>query len=270
MLLADGDSVNIRVKKQIAMDAFVSTSGRYRCFLAEAYRPDTRFGGFATLRWYEIVFMRSDGQNFKKELGGELRPAREKWEEIKALMTAPFQGKEEPVDNWQVMTYSNHKFTQKEADMLKIRPIGARVFIREIFPVDEVTVRAEAAGLAMALDPSNQPPATMGLVIRVGSDPFIQELCRPGDVISYGKHDGSTFMENGQVYRDIGVHEIRGVRTPEDGYEDLNLTDKRNEAVVSDMKEITQTQSSQPDLPNPEPVVALDTGTPSQIPADTP
>lgn len=218
--------MRIKVRKQIAIEAFVSTSGRYRCFLAEAYRPDSRFGGgFATLRWYEAVFMRSDGKNFKKELGGELRPAMEKWEEIKALMTAPFQGQEEAADQWEVMAYHNHKYTESESAMLKINPIGARVFVREIIPVDEVTARADAAGLAIVVSEQNKPRPTMGIVIKVGNDPLMGEMCSPGDVIMYSKNAGSTFLENGQMYRNIELHEIVGTRRKEDGLSDLGLKD---------------------------------------------
>ncbi len=231
--------INPNTLSAIAIDKFVSTSGRYLCFLAEAYKPDMRVAGKATLRWYEFVACTQDGRVIKKvSLGGERREAIAQWEEWKAQFTAKFDGEEEKPDEWIELKFHNHKWTQREADLLKIRPIGARLFLRMITPSNEVKERAEAVGLVAVTDAKNQPPATMGLVIRVGSDPFIAELARPGDVILCSKHAGSEFIENGQVYRQIELHEIQGVRKPEDGFDDLNLSDPANEAVVRDLSEL--------------------------------
>ncbi len=232
-------NISIPLVDAIAIDRFVSTSGRYLCFLAEAYKPVTGIAGSATLRWWEFVVCSDSGRVLKKvSLGGVKKEAFDEWERLREIFTAEFKGKEEPVDNWQIMTFANIKFTQEEVDMLKIKPIGARVFVRQIIPIDPVTKQWNESGLTLIQDEKRLPPATMGLVIRVGNDPMIEEMVRPGDVISYGRHDGSTFMENGQEYRDIGLHEIRGVRTPEDGYEDLNLEDPKNNTVVRDLQEI--------------------------------
>ena len=229
--------MNIRIKKNIAIDAFISTSGRYRVFLAEAYRPDNRFGaGFATLRWFEAVFMRSDGARFKKELGGGLKSAMEEWERIKAELTAPFKGEEEQPDEWVAYRYDSRNFTEEEVMALKINPIGARVFVREIQVIDEVTKRAEEAGLAVVIAEASKPKPTMGIVLKVGNDPLMSELCEPGWIVMFSKHAGSTFMEHGQMYRNIELHEIIGVRSPSEGFDDLGLKD--NPEVLQDMMDL--------------------------------
>lgn len=210
-------------KRNIAIDAYVSTSGRYRCFLAEAYRPDNRFGaGFATLRWFEAVFIRSDGQQFKKNLGGGLKSATEEWERMKALLTAPAK-EEEQNDKWEVMTFANKKFTQSEAILLKTHPGDVKMIVRPIVPVDEVTARAEAAGLAVVVDEAHKPRPTMGLILKVGVG--LADHYRAGDVVIFNQNSGSELYENGQLYRILADHEVIGKRLQEDGFEDLNLRD---------------------------------------------
>lgn len=221
--------IRIDQLNQIAIDRFVSTSGKYCVFLAEAYKPVTGIAGSATLRWYEFVACNDSGRVLKKvSLGGDRKEAMEEWERLKGILTAPFKGQEEQNDEWRVMTYANHKFTEGESEAMKINPIGARVFLREIIAVDEGTKRWEQAGLALIQDEAKMPKPTMGIVIKVGNDPMMAEMCAPGDCVMFSKHAGSTFLENGQQYRSIELHEIIGVRRQEDGLEDLGLRDKES------------------------------------------
>lgn len=112
-------------------------------------------------------------------------------------------------------------FIQEDLQVLKLSPRGSHIFVREITPVDEVTARAEAAGLQVMISAENQPPPTMGIVIKLGPDPLLKEELRVGDIVMFGRHAGNTFTESNNVYRYMQLHEIIGSRNPEEGLDDL-------------------------------------------------
>ena len=210
----------------IPIDTFVSTSGRYLCSLMERYEPSTR-GNEGALRGYWFFGIDRAGKTKPtlRYLGTRDVEAFFFWETTKEKLTAKADI-EEPVDEWSTekMPFHNCKVTEGELKMLRLNPVGAVVFVRDIQPVDEVTARAEAAGLLAVVAPENAPPSTMGVILKVGTDPFLtQELgLAPGWVVTYSKHSTRTFMESGQEYRIIGAHEIVGTYSPAD-VEELGL-----------------------------------------------
>ena len=96
----------------------------------------------------------------------------------------------------------------------EILPIGARCFVEEIEPVDEVTARMAAAGLHAVVLDENVPKPTEGRVVAVGSDPLIQELIRVGDVVTFSRHAGSYQMVEGRTYRNLELREITACIRP--------------------------------------------------------
>ena len=99
---------------------------------------------------------------------------------------------------------------------MKIFPLGARVFVDLIEPVDEVTARAQAAGLHVVVMEENIPRPTEGRVVAVGSDPMIQEYVRVGDVITFSKFAGMEQIVEGRTYRSIELREIVAVIRPDE------------------------------------------------------
>lgn len=91
---------------------------------------------------------------------------------------------------------------------IKIIPIGARILVDPIEPVDEVSARAKAAGLFVAVYDHNKPKPTEGLVVAVGTDPFVHEHIRIGDRVVYAKHSGSEVQVEGRTFRQLDFHEV--------------------------------------------------------------
>jgi co-chaperonin GroES (HSP10) len=91
---------------------------------------------------------------------------------------------------------------------MKIIPIGSRIFVELITPVDEVTARMTAAGLHAVVLDENVPRPTEGRVIAVGSDPMTQELIQINDVVSFSKYAGHELMVEGRTYRSLELREI--------------------------------------------------------------
>jgi co-chaperonin GroES (HSP10) len=131
------------------------------------------------------------------------------WEDWKASLQSPAQ-EEEPTmaeEIGRLLPRLPHE------PVLKTRPRGARIFVRPIQPVDEVTARAEAAGIIPVVDERHKPRPTTGIVVAIGEDPLAQELYHLGDIVVYGAYAGDVIMEDGQEYRALGLHEIIGVRS---------------------------------------------------------
>jgi co-chaperonin GroES (HSP10) len=217
----------------ITIDHFVSTSGMYHCKLVQSYAPYMGIAGEATMKVWHLVALNQRGQVCKVVVMGtdaDEKGAKDNWEGLKALFTAKREEEEEQPDTFttEKMPFHNCNISQGELSMLKINPIGSRVFVRDIQPVDEVTAKAEAAGVIVVIAEQNKPKPSMAIVLKVGNDPFIQELCQPGDIVMFSKHAGSTFMEAGQEYRSLNDTEIIGVRKPgdDDMMEDLGLKNK--------------------------------------------
>jgi co-chaperonin GroES (HSP10) len=99
--------------------------------------------------------------------------------------------------------------------MPKIMPIGARVWARDIPPVDEITQRAAQANLHVVVNQQNVPRPTKAVVVAVGSDPMIQTLCEVGDIVYFKKWSTSYIMVDGHELHDLGLDELTGVEKPD-------------------------------------------------------
>jgi len=95
--------------------------------------------------------------------------------------------------------------------MAKLMPIGARVMVTDIQPLDDVSARAEKAGIYAVVYDHNKPMPTMGKVVAVGSDPEVQRLIHVGDTVFFAKHGGINTIVNGVQYRTLEFHEITSV-----------------------------------------------------------
>lgn len=91
---------------------------------------------------------------------------------------------------------------------MRIMPIGARVFVELIEPIDEVTARARAAGLHAVILDENLPKPTEGRVIALGTDPMIQELFRLDDIVTFSRYAGHEQIVEGRTLRSLELREI--------------------------------------------------------------
>lgn len=208
--------------QKIGIDRFVSTSGLWLCVLAERFEPTS-----PGMKGYYIVVATADTRRVRKVvcIGHEPGAAYVLWEAWKQKFTAPAQFQESDIPtgldfefkpSWPIINEEDRQMS------LKLRPMGARMFVREITPVDEVTARAEAAGLVAVVAEENKPRPTMGIIIALGDDPFLVDRgFKIGSIVMFSKHSGSTFSEAGQQYRSLDHHEIIGMRDAEKGIEDL-------------------------------------------------
>lgn len=105
--------------------------------------------------------------------------------------------------------------------MLKLKPKGGYMFVRDITPVDEVTMRAQKANLEVVVAEENKPRPSMAIIVNLGPDPLLHEEFKAGDIVMFRNHAGGTFMEEGYEYRYLQHHEIIGSRSPDDGLDDL-------------------------------------------------
>jgi co-chaperonin GroES (HSP10) len=95
--------------------------------------------------------------------------------------------------------------------MLKLMPLGARVLVKDDVPLDDLSARAEKAGLYVATFEHNIPKPTTGIVVAVGSDPEVQRLITVGDRVFFGKHCGIITTLEGEDYRSLEFHELSSV-----------------------------------------------------------
>lgn len=92
--------------------------------------------------------------------------------------------------------------------MQVMKPIGARVLVKDIPPVDEVTERAKRAGLFAVVKEENKPRATSGTIIAVGTDPMVQEVFQEGDTVFFSKFAGQMIQIEGKEFRSLDFSEI--------------------------------------------------------------
>lgn len=197
--------------ERIAVDRFTSTTGRYQCLLC------SRFERGRTA--WDVVVVNPVSRRVIKvvRVAYDKRPD-EGWEAWKLVMTAKpeYEEEESGLDMAALMDPYHPKQLTKEELIVKMKPRGARVFVEDIIPVDEVTKRLADLGMESRIDERNKPKPTMGTVLAVGEDPLAQELYQNGDVVLFSKHAGTTFMEDGVQYRSLDLHEIIGVQSREE------------------------------------------------------
>lgn len=95
--------------------------------------------------------------------------------------------------------------------MTLIFPVGSRIFVDPIEPVDEVTARAKAAGLHAVVLEENLPQPTEGIVIALGTDPLVREIVQVGDHVTFSRHAGYEQRVHGHVYRALELRELIAV-----------------------------------------------------------
>lgn len=216
--------------ERIAIDRFTSTSGKYLSILTSRFeRGRTAF---------DIVVLDASNKKVRKivRIAYDSQViADSRWIEWKQAMTAPSQEEEQPdeINELELPTLEEARKDLITMPTLKIKARGARLFVRDIQPVDEYTIRAEAAGIIPVVAEQNKPRPTMGIIVAVGEDPLAQELYRIGDVVMFSKHSGSTFQESSVQYRSLELHEIIGVRAKEDGLSDLVIPDGQTDPSQS-------------------------------------
>jgi co-chaperonin GroES (HSP10) len=100
--------------------------------------------------------------------------------------------------------------------MQKLMPLGARVMVEDITPLDDISARAEKAVIHAVVFEHNVPKPTTGKVIAVGSDPEVQRLIKVGDTVFFAKHGGIMTQVEGKTYRTLEFHEITSVLKEEE------------------------------------------------------
>jgi len=214
--------MNLRSDKlqTIPIDQFVSASGRWVSFFTECYLPQQ-----GELRAHFIVIVHAGTNRIRlvKPLGYDRIEAEGKWIGWSQLFSQKSHEvyEDDVPSGLNELKISPPYLIPEDESMLKAKPRGARINVRDITPIDAVTARAQAAGIIPVIDDAHKPRPTTGIVVAVGEDPLIQELYKPGDIVMFSPHAGSTFMMNGQQYRSLEMHEIMNVLEEEEGMEDI-------------------------------------------------
>jgi len=97
---------------------------------------------------------------------------------------------------------------------VEIVPIGARILVEDIEPVDDLTERAKRAGLAVVVLEHNKPKPTTALVIALGKDPLVAENVHLGDTVFFHRHSGSFIQLEGRQLRSLELQEVISVLCP--------------------------------------------------------
>ena len=215
--------MNFRPDKlhSIPIDDFISASGRWRSIFTECF-----IGQRSYLRAYFIVIAAAGSNQIRmiKRLCFDDRlQAEGKWQAWKQLFgrKSGETYEDEIPSGISDFKISPPYLIPEDDTVLRMKPMGARVFIREITPVDEVTARALAANLHVVIDDVHKPRPTTGIVLAVGEDPLAQELYKLGDIVMYSPHCGTPFRSDNEDYRSLELHEIIGVQERQEGAEDI-------------------------------------------------
>lgn len=215
-MIVHTDQINM-----IPLDEFTSLSGLWHCVLAQRFEASEGANAYYMVTYYAGTNRVRYIHQFS--IDDELL-AYQKWEDWRRLFGAPTPDAvyedEAPPAATPIKMSPPYPIPEDET-VLKMRPQGDHIFIRDITPVDEITARAQAVGIVAIVNEENKPRPTCGMVLKVGPDPLAQELYKEGDIVMFSRHAGHTFNEAGQTYRAIQLHEIIGSRDPKEGVEDL-------------------------------------------------
>jgi co-chaperonin GroES (HSP10) len=206
----------------IPLDEFTSASGIYRCVLTTRFEANLN----GQMSYWMVTYF--SGTNHIHMIHriclGDAQLAWQLWFEWRQKFENidPTKRYEDDMPaGVSAIAYSPPYLIEEDYSVLRMRPQGPRIFVRDITPVDEVTSRAEKAGLVAVVAEENKPKPTMGIVLKVGEDPLARELYKEGMIVMFSRYAGNTFSESGEQYRSLELHEIIGSRVPEDGIEDL-------------------------------------------------
>jgi len=95
--------------------------------------------------------------------------------------------------------------------MKTIRPVGARLLVKDLEPEADLVRRGARSGLTVVVNEENVPRPTSGLVMAVGSDPLTQEEVSVGDVVMFHPYAGHFVSVEGETFRSLELREITSV-----------------------------------------------------------
>ena len=110
---------------------------------------------------------------------------------------------------------------------LTYKPLGARLLVEPIITTLSLEERAKNAGLEIVVEKDNIPAPTQGRVIALGSDPFLREQIKEGDVVFFGRYAGGDVILAGVSYRQLELSEVTGVMQ-----EDVKTSSESLETLV--------------------------------------
>jgi hypothetical protein len=211
----------------IVVDRFPSASGLWTSALCSSYEPCQTRDGVAHVRAWFIAILTSGTHRVRKlvRIGwDDPTMAYLAWERWKQVFGYPRPGAVYETDGPSGLAerqISPPILIEEDLLVLKWEPCGGQIFVREITPVDEVTARAEAAGLHAVVSDDHIPPKTTGIILKLGEDPLLHEKLRVGYIVMFSRFAGSQFTEAGNSYRHIQYQHVIGFRRPEDGIDDI-------------------------------------------------
>lgn len=211
---------------RIAVDRFTSASGLWQSLLCCRYEPRQLDGQAVIHGWYIVIVTAATRRVRKVVRIGRDDPtlAYRYWESWKDCFGSPRPGavyEDAGPSGLSERKISPPIFIPEDLEVLKWEPCHGQIFVREITPVDEVTARAEAAGLHAVVSEDHMPPPTTGIILKMGEDPLLHEKLKPGYIVMFSRYAGSLFTEGGSSYRHIEYHNVIGFRRPEDGLDDI-------------------------------------------------
>ena len=103
---------------------------------------------------------------------------------------------------------------------LRAFPVGARIWVEVIAPIDSMQKRAEAINLKLATFEHNKPYPTTGKVVALGKDPLVLETVRMGDTVFFSRHAGHEIQLEGRTLRSLELQEVTAVLREEANSDD--------------------------------------------------
>ena len=95
-------------------------------------------------------------------------------------------------------------------------PMGCRVAVKDINTSLSIEERAKRSGLVAVVNDRSRPRNTLGRIVALGTDPFLQENgLEVGQVVCFGALSGTGVVLQGVQYRIIGFSDIISTIPPE-------------------------------------------------------
>lgn len=106
--------------------------------------------------------------------------------------------------------------------MSVLTPFGPRILVKDETPIDDISARAKAAGIHVAVFEENKPKPTTGIIVAIGTDPELHAHLKIGDRVFFSRHSGSHVRVKGEEFRCLEFHEIITVEHLEETNDRVN------------------------------------------------
>jgi co-chaperonin GroES (HSP10) len=90
-----------------------------------------------------------------------------------------------------------------------LRPLGARIIVKDIVSSLSDTEKWKRAGLELVTEESNRPRNTTGKIVALGTDPLLRDAgLKEGLTVFFAPHAGTYIIVEDEEFRSLDFSEI--------------------------------------------------------------